>query len=175
MFLAHPPGEPARTVTDAADFAGAAWLDLIDPTPEEQALAARLTGQRIPTREALEEIESSSRLFMEDDAVYLSTPLIRRTPDDFFVSPVGFVLMRDRLLTIRFTAFSAFETVARQIEDQKRADGHEAPTSDEIAIRLMEAVVDRLADILEHLGQALDVLSRDIFQAGGPQRGAGQL
>ncbi|WP_041249710.1 magnesium transporter CorA family protein [Gluconacetobacter diazotrophicus] len=165
MFLAHRPGKPAQAVTGDADIAGAPWLDLVDPTPAEQALAARLTAQRIPTREDLEEIESSSRLFMEDDAVYLSTPLVRRMQDDFFISPVGFVLKRNRLLTVRFTAFSAFDVVAKQI-----AGRTDALSGDEVSVLLMEAVVDRLADILEHLGQALDTLSREVFQSDQPRR-----
>ncbi|RFD18793.1 magnesium transporter [Komagataeibacter melaceti] len=170
MFLAHRPGAPARSVTTAEDAAGAAWLDLLNPTPEEETLAAQVTGLRIPTRAQLDEIESSSRLFMEDDAVYLSTPLVRKTPDDFFVSPVGFVLMHDRILTIRFTGFSAFDVVARQVAGQGALGANEA------AILLLEAIVDRLADILEHLGQALDGMSRDVFQSEEPgQAQAGTL
>jgi magnesium transporter len=165
MFLAHKPGDAARTVAGAADITNCPWLDLLDPTPDEQALAATLTGQRIPTRPDLEEIESSSRLFMEDDAVYLSTPLVRRMQEDFFISPVGFVLMRDRLLTVRFTEFSSFDVVAKQI-----ATRHDHFSGDEVSVLLMEAVVDRLADILEHLGQALDTLSREVFQADQPRR-----
>ena len=170
MFLAHRPGAPARSVTTAEDAAGAAWLDLLNPTPAEETLAAQVTGLRIPTRAQLDEIESSSRLFMEDDAVYLSTPLVRKTPDDFFVSPVGFVLMHDRILTIRFTGFSAFDVVARQVAGQGALGANEA------AILLLEAIVDRLADILEHLGQALDGMSRDVFQSEEPgQAQAGTL
>ena len=171
MFLAHRPGSPAQTVTTPADGTGAAWLALLNPTEEEDALAAQVTGLRIPTRAQLDEIESSSRLFMEGDAVYLSTPLVRKTPDDFFVSPVGFVLMKDRLLTIRYTGFSAFDVVARQVANQSTALG-----ANEAGILLLEAIVDRLADILEHLGQALDGMSRDVFQSEEPgQAQAGTL
>ncbi|MBB2201948.1 magnesium transporter CorA family protein [Gluconacetobacter tumulisoli] len=170
MFLAHRPGAPALTIKDEADAADSPWLDLLDPTPDEQALAARITGQRIPSRDKLEEIESSSRLFMEDDAVYLSTPLVRRMQDNFFVSPVGFILSRNRLLTIRFTAFSAFDVVARQI-----ADRQDKLSGDEVSVLIMEAVVDRLADILEHLGQSLDTLSREVFRADQPSAGKGDL
>ncbi|GAA4503237.1 magnesium/cobalt transporter CorA [Gluconacetobacter tumulicola] len=165
MFVAHCPGQVTRPIVTDADATGVAWLDLLDPTPDEQALAARITGQRIPTRADLEEIESSSRLFMEDDAVYLSTPLVRRIQDDFFVSPVGFVLMRDRLLTIRFTEFSSFDLIAKQITASK-----ETYSGDEVSVLLLEAVVDRMADILEHLGQSLDTLSRDVFQADQPRQ-----
>lgn len=165
MFVAHCPGQAPRPIVTDADATGIAWLDLLDPTPDEQALAAKVTGQRIPTRADLEEIESSSRLFMEDDAVYLSTPLVRRIQDDFFVSPVGFVLMRDRLLTIRFTEFSSFDLIAKQVTGSK-----ENYSGDEVSVLLLEAVVDRMADILEHLGQSLDTLSRDVFQADQPRQ-----
>lgn len=171
MFLAHRPGAPARTVTTAEDAAGAAWLDLLSPTEKEQALAAEVTGLRVPTRAQLDEIESSSRLFTEWIGVYLSTPLVRKTPDDFFVSPVGFVLMPGRLLTIRYTGFSAFDVVAREVAGQA-----EPLAANEAGIMLLEAIVDRLADILEHLGQALDGMSKDVFQSEEPsQAQAGAL
>ncbi len=40
------------------------------------AQAAVVAGLRIPDREALSEIEASSRLFVENEAIYLSTPLL---------------------------------------------------------------------------------------------------
>ncbi|GBQ63268.1 magnesium/cobalt transporter CorA [Ameyamaea chiangmaiensis NBRC 103196] len=165
MLVAHRSGAAARDVRTATDAADATWLDLYNPTEDEIALAAQITGLTIPRRDDLDEIESSSRLFMKDDSVYLSTPLVRRREDDFTVTPVGFVLAPHILVTVRFADYSSFATAAARL-----AEGKERISGDEVAVLLLEAVVDRLADILEHMGTTLDSLSRDVFGVPAPQR-----
>lgn len=166
MFLAHPPGRPPLPVRDERDSELAGWLDLIEPTEAECALAAELTGLRIPTREQLDEIENSSRLMMEGDVFYLSTPLVRRLDDDItLVTPIGFVLSPDRLITIRFTEFLTFETVGKRVSSRDGSCGVDA-----ILILLIEAMIDRLADTLERLGLEMDKLSNRIFRTGKSKR-----
>ncbi|MGE5269014.1 MAG: magnesium transporter CorA family protein [Thiohalocapsa sp.] len=135
----------------------AAWLDLHDPSDSETAFVERTTHLRLPTRGELSEIESSSRLRSEDGALYLSAPLIfRATAADPRSTPVGFVLTPQRLITLRFEPLTAFEAFA------KTARGDAA----EMFIGLVEAIVDRLADVLEALAAELDVLSHRLFRSG---------
>ena len=122
MFLAHPIGRPSVSVSDDRDAAGVAWLDLLNPTDEEHALAQRLSGMRLPTRQDIEEIESTSRVYAEGQVFYLSSPLVRRAEDAAFTAPVGFVLGRERLVTLRYTDYSAFETVGKRLEAGQEAD-----------------------------------------------------
>lgn len=96
MFLAHKPGTPARAIESEADAEGVAWIDLLNPTPQEQELAARICGQPLPTLDDLNEIESSSRISVRDGAAFLSTPLLkkrgwnlRRFPLDLFLRRSG--------------------------------------------------------------------------------------
>ncbi|GBQ91131.1 magnesium/cobalt transporter CorA [Acetobacter nitrogenifigens DSM 23921 = NBRC 105050] len=166
MFLAHKAGQPARTVANEEDARDADWLDLVDPTPAEHALASRIAGVAIPERSNLEEIESSSRLFTRDEAVYMSTPLVRRTDTEFYSSPIGFVLLKNILVTIRFLDYASFDVVARQVSGSSRK-----PAGDELMVMLMEAIVDRLADALEHVTQSLSRLSRDVFTGKRPRAG----
>ncbi len=166
MFLAHAPGRAPLPVTDAQQSDLASWLDLVDPSAAEIALAEQLTGLRVPTREQLDEIETSSRLQMEHDVFYLSTPLVRRTDEGVPpITPIGFVLSPDRLITIRFARFQVFETVAKRVTDQQGGCG-----ADDIMILLIEAMVDRLADLLERIGLELDGLSSRIFDASASGR-----
>nr|WP_321984126.1 magnesium transporter CorA family protein [uncultured Lichenicoccus sp.] len=167
MFLAHAAGRPPRAVQDERETEPTGWLDLIEPTDAELQLASRLTGLRIPTRADLEEIENSSRMSMEQEVFYLSMPLVRRVDDNTFVTPIGFVLSPERLITIRYTDFSVFETVARQVEHR---DGN-CP-ADTVMVMLIEAMIDRLADLLERMGAELDRLSRHIFRGDRNRRGA---
>ncbi|MFT8717937.1 magnesium transporter CorA family protein [Acetobacter sp.] len=164
MFLAHRNGQPARAVETEADAEGAIWLDLVDPTDTERDLAARLTGKIIPERADLEEIESSSRLHTEDDAVYMSLPLVHRTETELYSSPVGFVLLPNRLVTVRFSDYLSFDNAARQV-----AESETSPPSDEVVVMILECIVDRLADILERVGINLSQLSRDVFTGYDPK------
>ena len=160
MFLAHPPGRPALPVRDERDSELAAWLDLIDPTEAERALASAVCGLRIPTREQLDEIETSSRLMTEGEVFYLSTPLVRRLDDDqSVITPIGFILSHDRLITVRFTDFPVFETVGKRLSELGEGCG-----ADATLVLLIEAMIDRLADILERVGLDLDGLSTRIFR-----------
>lgn len=166
MFVAHPPGRPPLPVRDERDFELAGWLDLIEPTDAECALATKLTDLRIPTRAQLEEIENSSRLMMEGNVFYLSTPLVRRMDDDTsLVTPIGFVLSPDRLITVRFTEFKTFETVGERVRNHSGGCG-----ADTTLILLIEAMVDRLADTLERIGLELDTLSTRIFRVSNVDR-----
>jgi magnesium transporter len=197
MFLAHRPGMPARAVENEADAHGVTWLDLLNPTPQEQALATALCGQPIPTFDDLNEIESSSRISVRNGAAFLSTPLLKKIGTEFQTSPVGFILTAERLITIRFQAYPSFEAVAQMVADHAAPPEHRAPESlpettmalppghmaesptpaavvaprtevtlgsGEVLVALIETIVDRLADILESVGNLLDKLSHDIFR-----------
>ena len=50
------------------------WIDLLDPTADEIASVAAQCGIQVPSREALQEVESSSRLRSADGVLYVSMP-----------------------------------------------------------------------------------------------------
>lgn len=137
------------------------WVDLLRPTvADEQTIEAWL-GIGIPTREEMEEIEISSRLYAEDGALFMTATLPAHTDDDApSMSPVTFVLAGARLVTIRYHEPRAFGTFP--LRAQKVATG--CTTSETILLGLLETIVDRLADVLERAGRDVDQISRDIFQ-----------
>ncbi|MFT8674900.1 MAG: magnesium transporter CorA family protein [Acetobacter sp.] len=172
---------PAQAVQTPNDAEGCVWLDLLDPTPQEQALAEQLCGQPLPTLAELNAIESSSRISVRKGAAFLSSPLLKKTGTEFQTMPVGFILTEDRLFTIRFQAYSAFEALTQIVAEQVPAVPALPPAStpatgpvaaphalalhpSEILVTLIETIVDRLADILESVGDLLDTLSHDIFR-----------
>lgn len=145
----------------------AVWLDLVSPTEAECATAEKLTGLRVPLREDLAEIENSSRAYTEGGNLYLSMPYSYRAEDgQSLVTPVGFVLSDTHLVTVRFESLPAFETYAAHFRHDAR------PSSGEAFIGLAEAIVDRIADVLEHVAADLDRLSKATFQReeGMPKR-----
>lgn len=139
--------------------AGEVWIDLHDPDDSQVKDAHLKCGTRIPTREDLSEIESSSRHFVEDGALYLSVPLVvNALTDDPALTPVGFIVTRERLVTIRFDRLKSFETAAEQFKASPPKTGLEAFTG------LIEALIDRKADLLEKHAQETDEVSREVFR-----------
>ncbi len=142
------------------------WLDLFNPTDEERALVEQATGFKLPSRDQLSEVESSSRVYAVDDVLYLSMPLLAHAEQgEDFPTPLGFVLSTETLVTIRYTHLPPLETLANAL-------GKEAPCnrSVEVFTRIIEAMVDSAADILEHLNADLARISKSVFRrvpAGG--------
>ncbi len=169
MLSAHPGGSPCEMI-DGPYATTAIWLDLLEPTESERAAAGRITGLRVPAREGIAEIESSSRVSAEGDVLYLNTPQSYRTPaGDPASVPLGFVLAPDRILTVRFAPSIAFDGFAAHFAQL----GATPPCSVGVFVGIVEAIVDRIADVLEHVGRDLDGISKRVFGAemtGGSKR-----
>jgi len=137
------------------------WADLHHPSTEEEASLEAKLGVDIPTREEMEEIEISSRLYHEDGAVFMTATLPAHTEtDEPEMAPVTFVLVGEQLITVRYHEPRAFHTFP--IRAQKTPMGFTGGES--VLIALLEAIVDRLADILERAGGDIDRTSRLIFR-----------
>jgi magnesium transporter len=141
--------------------AGAFWIDLMNPTAEEIAQVADDYGIAVPSRESLQEIETSSRLRALGQVLYVSMPLaIQDESAGFAPVPLGFVLSEKRLLTVRYSDIFAFDRVAARVE-QKLDTG-----SGRVFCALIEGMVDFGADQLEKLSGDLAKVSARAF---GPQ------
>ena len=145
----------------AGRLAEAVWIDLLSPTPEEAAEVNRQIGVEIPTRAEMEEIEISSRLYLDDGAAFMTAVLPAHADTDSpEMAPVTFVLAGERLVTVRHHEPRAFATFPQHAE--KVALG--CIDGESVLLALLEAVVDRLADILELAGRSVDRLSQRVFK-----------
>ncbi|MBA3909819.1 MAG: magnesium transporter [Rhodobacter sp.] len=154
-----------RLVPIGPDLATAAWIDLVSPVPGEETSVEALLAVDIPTREEMQEIEVSSRIYAEDGALFLTAQVIAasnsRQPE---IGPITFVLARDRLVTIRYHDPHAL----RIFVDRAMRQDLGCINGPSTLIRLLETVVDRLADILEGETRKLDILTKAIFEAHRP-------
>jgi magnesium transporter len=140
----------------------ALWIDLVSPAPAEREAVRLLMNIEPPTKEDMEEIEVSSRLYAEDGAVFMTALVMSRTDTaEPECQPVSFVLQGERLLTVRYTEPLPFATFATRAE---RQTGMWAK-GDIILAGLLEAIIDRTADVLERVGSEIDGVSRDVFRA----------
>lgn len=161
LYRSDGAAAPASDLSASALPPEIVWLDLVDPSPEEAAFVERTTQLQPPTLEDLSEIEASSRIYIENGALFMSAPLAHRGDNNaLLATPAGFILTPERLVTIRFKPLVAFETFVRTLT---RGD---APykTSAAIFAGLIDAIVDRLADVLELIAADLDQLSHRLFR-----------
>jgi magnesium transporter len=145
---------------------GIVWIDLLTPTPEEIAFVSRATGLKVPSEAELSEIETSSRLRNENGVLTLSMPAVFRNDGRPTATPLGFVLARDRLITVRFQPLPAFEAFKNAIAAPQRVH----PSSVGAFVGLLEALVDGMADVLEQVGEELDEVSHHVFRAENGKR-----
>jgi magnesium transporter len=136
------------------------WIDLLRPTREEEKLAEGALGQNIPTREELSEIEPSSRLYERRGALFMTASVLHGIvdfkPDN---DAVGFILTGDLLVTVRYVDPKPFVAFTGHLcaEPELARD----PLS--ILVRLMDTIVDRLADELESTARQIEEVSGHIF------------
>lgn len=139
---------------------GTVWIDLIEPTHDEEVIVESSLQIDIPTRGELAEIEASSRLYQEDGAAFMTATLIRRGDEERpESSPVTFIIKGNQLITIRYHHPQAFPVYIRQAMKPQAT----AMTGWGILISLMEAVVDRAADHLERVSAIIDDTSKKVF------------
>ena len=137
----------------------AVWIDLLRATSEEVAEVEKSLSIALPTREEMREIESTSRLYCEDGARFMTTPLLHSTESDSPESTeVSFVLVRRVLLTIRDEEPQSFRQAAMMFSRRTFA------TRDQVFVSLIEMIIDRQADLLERLSKETEELSQRIFR-----------
>ena len=61
VALPEPHSRNAAAVADPDSLRAAVWIDLLNPSPEEEQAVQAALRLEIPTREEMQEIESSSR------------------------------------------------------------------------------------------------------------------
>lgn len=77
------------------------WIDLLDPTGEEKRATERFLGTEIQSRAQAEEIESSSRFYETDVAIFANTNYLTPADDAYELAPVSFIIVDNTLATLR--------------------------------------------------------------------------
>jgi magnesium transporter len=161
VFVPRPHGLERIELTGAGDLPDdALWIDLLEPTPEEEALVERALSIEVPTREEMKEIETSNRLYEDNGALHMTATVAAQLDTDRPVTTaITFILVNGRLVTNRHIETKPFQHFAAY------AQRHPASCQSAVAVLagLIEALTARIADILERVGNDLDSLSGTIF------------
>ncbi|HNS26990.1 MAG TPA: magnesium transporter CorA family protein [Steroidobacteraceae bacterium] len=173
MLSAFLPGPAALTRLephcDAPLPQEALWFDLREPTPEDERRIETAIGVGIPTREEMREIESSNRLYEEDGALFMTATVVTKLDTDLPESTqITFILAGKRLVTVRYVDPLPFRRFIAYAE-RHMTNCHSGAT---IFAGLLEAIINRIADVIERAGAALDAESAGIFAHTAPGRRA---
>lgn len=159
-------GDRLAEVESLQDFNPAAdigWIDLLNPTAEEDKTVEDFLEISVPTKEDMQEIELSARLYTEEGVEYLTMLAISQVHlDDPIKSPVTFILGGNTLVTVRYSEFLSFSAY---VQKAKKKNGVTIASPGGMMADIIESFVNRVADSLEALGADMDTLSRDIFRS----------
>ncbi len=135
------------------------WLDLVGPTRDEELAIEAAMGLLLPTQHDMQEIESSSRLYQAHGASFMTAVVLAHATENPVLAPVTFVLFKNRLITIRYDTPGAFDlfvgALGRDPEICQDGTG--------VFLGLLDAIIDRVADILEDTSAEVEAVSQEIF------------
>src|SRR5579863_6009344 len=113
------------------------WVDLVNPTQDEAAEVAADYRVQVPSRESLQEVESSSRARAEGQVLYVNMPLTTQDASACFAPlPLGFILSPELLVTVRYSVVHAFDSVKQAVAN----DPHMSSAA--VFVGLIDGMVD---------------------------------
>ncbi|MBI4920374.1 MAG: magnesium/cobalt transporter CorA [Devosia nanyangense] len=140
----------------------AVWYNLTDPTRAEDDFVESCLGIDIPTRAEMDDIEPSARLYNEDGAEFMTiTALFNADSDEPMKTPITFVLRNNQLVTVRYADPRPFKLFERLVT---RPTNNVYTSGEKVMLGLIEAIIDRLAQLLETTGDEIDLISREVFR-----------
>ena len=154
-------GLEALSATDGGETPPATgWIDLFQPTPEDYRAAERFLGAPVPTREEAQEIEFSSRLYTEDGATFMTATVMTGVdagnPE---LAPFTIAMAGERIITLRYNDLRAL----RHFLTRASKPGSGCSSAPAVFLGLIEAIIDRAADVLERISGDVDRINRDVF------------
>jgi magnesium transporter len=153
--------EPSAVVSESGSLPDdALWIDMVEPTPDEDQAVERALNLSIPTREEMAELEASSRLYRENGATYVTADIIRNGDQEIpTIDPVTFVITDGPMVTIRYFEPKPFAMLQEKLDREPGVCG----TGASMFLTLMEAVIDRASGILARNGQRVERIGNQIF------------
>lgn len=181
MIILHKPGEHSpggeqgfleRHLLQKGETlpVGSLWIDLIEPTKDEDRLVEQHLAIEIPTRAEMQDIEPSSLLYAENGARYMTARILCHSDTESpKLVPITFILTDKALVTVRYDEPRSFQMFANR-SIKPGGCGHQPEA---VLDGLIETIIDRAAEILRKVGDDIEQISRDVFErsAGEAEKG----
>ncbi|MCG9730758.1 magnesium/cobalt transporter CorA [Shewanella sp. Isolate13] len=135
------------------------WLDLYQPTEAERLWLSSFSIEDVPNREDRNEIEASSRFYINSDGLHINALFNQRSGTTITSVNVYFNLRETLLITMRDDDEQLIISLLKEIEKVR------APlcTPQQLFIQLFKMKVDHLADLIEEIYSALENVGHEVF------------
>lgn len=139
------------------------WIDLLAPTIKEQKTVENFMDLNLQTRQQVEEIETTSKYFETENAVFANTNFIAHPVEggEYAVEPVSFVVSEGVLITVRNAESRSINEAVKRLQMNYRAYN----TGYHLLISILEIRIDADADMVEAISKKIAALSKDISEA----------
>ena len=134
------------------------WIDLVDPSGAEKRAVEAFLGTEIQSRAQAEEIESSSRYFETDDAIFANTNFLTPGAEEYSMQAVSFTLVDDTLTTLREVPLRSFTELQRRLQVNPR----QYPSGFTVFATILDQRVDLDADMIELLSKEISQYAKRI-------------
>jgi magnesium transporter len=140
---------------------GAVWIDLTDPTQEEDRQIELRFGIEVPTHADFNYVEPTEALYAEKGARYLTAQIIPGADCEASLARVTFILTGSIIISVRYQRSEAFDLFSRRLAES----GAEAIQPETILAGLINTIVDCTAHTIENTDQSLEALSNTVFRS----------
>jgi magnesium transporter len=150
---------------------GAVWIDMIEPTFDEDRRVEGYLGCKVPSRSDPDFTEPAESYYAENGVRYLTAGVVSEADNSPDVADVTFVLGPKTLVTVRYDPGEAFELFGQKLARIPAKALH----PDVVAVGLVNVIVDRSARALTKVGVELDSIAGRVFRAKGDQSARTQI
>lgn len=142
----------------------AVWIDMIEPTRDEDRVVERFLGIDVPTREEMRDLEPSELIYAENGTRYMTARILCSSDShEPRLADISFILTDKALVTVRYDEPRSFVL----FHNRAAKPGGCGRQPEAVLDGLIEAIIDRAAEILRQLGDKLDGLSARVFKSRG--------
>ncbi|MFY8106506.1 MAG: magnesium transporter CorA family protein [Elstera sp.] len=143
-----------------ADARAVRWIDLHNPNPDEEKATEALLGIDIPTAEDRRPVEESARLYRDNGALVMTAVIITGVAEGQPLrTQITFVMTETTLVTVRRVDPLPFRTFVARVCTLPPED----ITPEALLVGLLEAILERAADVLERVAADLNEVSLRLF------------
>ncbi len=143
--------------------ANAIWFDLQSPDEGELNFVSQALNIHLPTIADMQAIEASSRLYTRNGTTYLTVDVLAGSDSPNPVLDALLIAVTSScIVTVRSCEPKSVSTFANRIKEYPDL----FVTVEDGLLAILDAITDRIADILEVLGKTADTLSVSIFRSG---------
>ncbi len=134
------------------------WIDLVQPSGTEKRAVEAFLGTEIQSRAQAEEIESSSRYYETENAIFANTNFLTPGPDEYMMQPVSFTIVKSTLATLREVPLRSFTELQRRLQVNPGL----YPSGFGVFASILDQRVDLDADMIELLSKEISQYARRI-------------